>query len=174
MICGLWRETDRRTCSTVFILHKKNTYVIYCRRYYKVLKMYSIIALTAISLYSLACNGQEERIEDTEKKGAFGVDGLHKHIIEWAGGWRQFIFIGVVCRSWLELYGTESERKLCREEGKEPKTTTVKSEILTPVSCSRTALDGGYWLGYEFYEHLVGIPEVVPVSYTHLTLPTKA
>ena len=123
--------------------------------------MYSIIALTAISLYSLACNGQEERIEDTEKKGAFGVDGLHKHIIEWAGGWRQFIFIGVVCRSWLELYGTESERKLCREEGKEPTTTTVKSEILTPVSCSRTALDGGYWLGYEFYEHLVGIPEVV-------------
>ena len=56
-------------------------YVIYCRRYYKVLQIYSIIALTAISLYSLACDGQEERIEDTEKKGAFGVDGLHKHII---------------------------------------------------------------------------------------------
>lgn len=149
MICGLWRETDRRTCSTIFILQKKNTYVIYCRRYYKVLQIYSIIALTAISLYSLACNGQEERIEDTEKKGAFGVDGLHKHIIEWAGGWRQFIFIGVVCRSWLELYGTESERKLRREEGKEPKTTTVESEILTSVSRSRTALDGGYLLGYE-------------------------
>ena len=97
----------------------------------------------------LACNGQEERSEDTEKKGAFGVDGLHKHIIEWAGGWRQFIFIGVVCRSWLELYGTESERKLRREEGKEPKTTTVESEILTSVSRSRTALDGGYLLGYE-------------------------
>ena len=25
MICGLWRETDRRTCSTIFILQKKNT-----------------------------------------------------------------------------------------------------------------------------------------------------
>ena len=100
MICGLWRETDRRTCSTIFILQKENTYVIraYCRRYYKVLQIYSIIALTAILLYSLVCNGQEERSEDTVKKGAFGVDGLHKHIIEWAGGWRQFIFIGVVCR----------------------------------------------------------------------------
>ena len=86
MICGLWRETDRRTCSTVFILHQKNTYVIYCRRYYKVLQFYSIIALTAIALYSFACNGQEARSEDAEKKGAFGVDGLHKHIIEWAGG----------------------------------------------------------------------------------------
>ena len=106
-------------------------------------------ALTAISLYSLACDGQEERIEDTEKKGAFGVYGLHKHIIEWAGGWRQFIFIGVVCGSWLELYGTESERKLRREEGKEPKATAVESEILTFVSRSRKALDGGYLLGYE-------------------------
>ena len=39
-------------------------YVIYCRRYYKVLQIYSIIALTAISLYSLSClqwAGGEER-----------------------------------------------------------------------------------------------------------------
>ena len=123
MICGLWRETDRRTCSTIFILQKKNTYqgmsytAAVITRYLKCIRLY-LVALTAISLYSLACDGQEERIEDTEKKGAFGVDGLHKHIIEWAGGWRQFIFIGVVCRSWLELCGTESERKLRREEGK--------------------------------------------------------
>ena len=93
--------------------------------------------------------GRRRGSRTLRKKGAFGVDGLHKHIIEWAGGWRQFIFIGVVCRSWLELYGTESVRKLRREEGKEPKTTTVESEILTSVSCSRTALDGGYLLGYE-------------------------
>jgi len=146
VVCG---EKQTGGPAVQYLFCRRKTHVIYCRRYYKVLQIYSIIALTAISLYSLACNGQEERIEDTEKKGAFGVDGLHKHIIEWAGGWRQFIFIGVVCRSWLELYGTESERKLRREEGKEPKTTTVESEILTSVSCSRTALDGGYWLGYE-------------------------
>ena len=154
MVYDLWsveRNRQEDLQYNIYSAEEKHIpgHVIYCRRYYKVLKMYSIIALTAISLYSLACNGQEERIEDTEKKGAFGVDGLHKHIIEWAGGWRQFIFIGVVCRSWLELYGTESERTLYREEGKEPKTTTVESEILTPVSCSRTALDGGYLLGYE-------------------------
>ena len=117
-------------------------------RYYKFIRLDYSTNRNFIVLF-LACNGQEERSEDTEKKGAFGVDGLHKHIIEWAGGWRQLIFIGVVCRSWLELYGTESERKLRRTEGKEPKTTTVESEILTPVSRSRTALDGGYLLGCE-------------------------
>ena len=73
------------------ILQKKNTYqgmsytAAVITRYLKCIRLY-LVALTAISLYSLACNGQEERIEDTEKKGAFGVDGLHKHIIEWAGG----------------------------------------------------------------------------------------
>ena len=148
MVYDLWSVERNRpggpAVQYLFCRRKTHTrYVIYCRRYYKVLQIYSIIALTAILLYSLVCNGQEERSEDTVKKGAFGVDGLHKHIIEWAGGWRQFIFIGVVCRSWLELYGTESERKLRREVGKKPKTTTVESEILTSVSRSRTALDGG-------------------------------
>ena len=78
MVYDLWsveRNRQEDLQYNIYSAEEKHIpgHVIYCRRYYKVLKMYSIIALTAISLYSLACNGQEERIEDTEKKGAFGV-----------------------------------------------------------------------------------------------------
>ena len=77
----------------------------------------------------------------------FDTDDLRESIVHFGGGSKQLFFVGLVCKSWLELlYGQESERTLRREESKEPSTTTVKSQIVMPVPCANAALDGG-WSG---------------------------